>query len=113
MEKQSGVTISCTAKYVHTVLSPLDMGVILSFKDEIMDHLKIGLGGCCTIVISLAGLMASCSPSSPILRVSKSFSTVLIPTQIHVDYRQSWRLPHKFEGGNHMMPSGRTSSNFS
>eukprot|EP00957_Ditylum_brightwellii_P071511 5436925-Ditylum_brightwellii.AAC.1 len=33
MKKQSGVAISGTAKYVHTVLPPLDMEVVSSFKD--------------------------------------------------------------------------------
>eukprot|EP00957_Ditylum_brightwellii_P011488 868542-Ditylum_brightwellii.AAC.1 len=35
MKKQYGVAISITAKYVHTVLSPLYMKVISSFKDEL------------------------------------------------------------------------------
>eukprot|EP00957_Ditylum_brightwellii_P055541 4209224-Ditylum_brightwellii.AAC.1 len=34
MEKQTGVAISGTAKYVHTVLIPLKMEVVSSFKDE-------------------------------------------------------------------------------
>eukprot|EP00957_Ditylum_brightwellii_P167847 12777325-Ditylum_brightwellii.AAC.1 len=51
-------------------------------------HLETGLGGCHTFVISLAGLMTSCGTSSLIPRVIKSFSTVSIPTQINVDYRQ-------------------------
>eukprot|EP00957_Ditylum_brightwellii_P006136 464440-Ditylum_brightwellii.AAC.1 len=33
MKKQSGVAIPGMAKYVHTVLPPLDMEVISSFKD--------------------------------------------------------------------------------
>eukprot|EP00957_Ditylum_brightwellii_P045548 3453546-Ditylum_brightwellii.AAC.1 len=34
IKKQSVVATSGTAKYVHTVLSPLDMGIISSFEDE-------------------------------------------------------------------------------
>eukprot|EP00957_Ditylum_brightwellii_P128324 9787814-Ditylum_brightwellii.AAC.1 len=34
MKKQSGAAISGTAKYVHTVLSPLDIEVVSSFEDE-------------------------------------------------------------------------------
>eukprot|EP00957_Ditylum_brightwellii_P160054 12183668-Ditylum_brightwellii.AAC.1 len=34
MKKQTGVAIFGTAKYVHTLLSPLDIEIISSFKDE-------------------------------------------------------------------------------
>eukprot|EP00957_Ditylum_brightwellii_P180897 13781394-Ditylum_brightwellii.AAC.1 len=83
MKKQSGVAISGMTKYVHTVLSPLDMEVITSFKDEMfISHLCDGH----TSVISLAGLVAGCGDPSLTPDGSKSFSIVLIPTQIHVDY---------------------------
>ena len=79
MKEQSGVAISGMAKYVHTVLSPLDMEVISSFQDEMfishlcinyvrfytqilvqysLKHLGHWAKGCCTFVFSLAGLLA-------------------------------------------------------
>eukprot|EP00957_Ditylum_brightwellii_P203233 15333798-Ditylum_brightwellii.AAC.1 len=82
MKKQSGVAISGMAKYVHMVLSPLDMEVISSFQDEMFIAYFCAnyygtfgnwAKGCRTIVTSLAGLMAGLGTSSSIPGGSESF----------------------------------------